>query len=79
MYTIGLYFGQILTVNPPNGSRGLILLPIMYMFIAYGLFQIHSWIKKFSLIMNIFFCFLGTSVIILDLYTYIYWMTWIRV
>jgi len=79
MFSVGLYFGQVLAVNPPNGSRGLILLPIMYMFIAHGLLQIRSWIKKFSLSTTIFFYFFTTEVIILDLYTYIQWMSWIRV
>lgn len=79
MYAVGLYFGQIITVNPPNGSRGLILLPIMYICIAFGILQLRLWIQKFFPSNKVLFYLFVISVIILDISTYAQWMTWIRV
>lgn len=78
MFVAGLIFGQILTVDPPNGSRGLILLPIMYLFCGLGLFFLQSnfsWMRKLSLLTVVVSLIAAYS----DFRFYQYWMSWIKV
>ncbi len=42
IFVLGLLFGQVLSVDPPNGSRGLILLPIIYFFIGISIFSLYE-------------------------------------
>ena len=78
IYFSGLIFGQILTVDPPNGSRGLILLPIIYIFASLGLFYIYKRFKKYPMSKSILI--LGTFIVSLsDFYFYTEWMHWIKV
>ena len=74
---LGLILGQILTVNPPNGARGLIMLPFIYLFFSLAL-------NKFiSLQKNKFVKSIVVIIVLLIGYTdflfYQYWMTWIKV
>lgn len=78
IFVLGLVFGQILTVDPPNGSRGIILLPIIYLLIGVAIFSIYKWYEKrknLKFILIVFSC----VVALLDFLYYIYWMTWIKV
>lgn len=78
IYILGIVFGQILTVDPPNGARGLILLPVIYIFCALFLNYIYSKFSNKNLISIVLIVF---SVIIsyIDFIFYQYWMTWIKV
>lgn len=79
IYTLGLFFGQILTVHPPNGSRGLIILPVIYVCIGFGLSQFRTWIDACTpSIKQVLYIFV-LSEIVLDIIIYIHWMTWIQV
>lgn len=78
IFGIGLYFGQIRTVDPPNGSRGLILLPIMYLWIALGLHAITTKFHSVRLSV-IMLCIFTLVVAMNDFALYRQWMTWIRV
>lgn len=75
IFIFGLIFGQILTVDPPNGARGLILLPIIYFFAALTLEKIYNLCNK-----NIFILSLIIVISLLVAYNdfsyYQYWMTW---
>jgi len=68
--------GQILTVNPPNGARGLIILPCIYLLFAFGTYEIYKHLNRPGLfktaliIVSILFAFN-------DFEFYKYWMTWI--
>jgi len=46
VYLLGLIFGQILTVDPPNGARALIILPMIYFFAALALEKIYRLYPK---------------------------------
>jgi len=78
IFLTGLLFSQILTVDPPNGSRGLILLPIIYLFSALSLNLIYNKFKDTKFITPALIAF---SVIIscVDFLFYQNWMTWIKV
>jgi hypothetical protein len=74
----GLIFGQIMTVDPPNGSRGLLLLPVMYIFIGYSLNYFYKIMKNIKYI-NILLILFSIIITITDFLYYQYWMTWIKV
>ena len=77
IFVLGLTFGQILTVDPPNGSRGIILLPIIYLLIGIAIFSIYKrYQKKKNL--EIVLTALSFIVACCDLLFYMYWMTWIE-
>jgi len=78
IYISGVILGQILTVNPPNGARGLILLPIIYLFSALALNSIYYKFRNIK--------FTGPALIIfsviisyIDFLIYQNWMTWIKI
>lgn len=73
----GIILGQILTVDPPNGARGLIILPFIYLFFSLSLNNILSINKS-----NIYKFFIILLVLLLcfsDFKFYQDWMTWIKV
>ncbi|MBP7832453.1 MAG: glycosyltransferase family 39 protein [Candidatus Levybacteria bacterium] len=78
IFATGLLFSQILTVYPPNGARGLIVLPILYFAIGLALYTIFkkcSYSKKINLLLFVSsFC-----IAVIDIVFYFYWMTWIQV
>lgn len=78
LFFSGLVLGQIMTVHPPNGSRGLILLPTMYIFIGYSLNYLYKKSKTVKNI-NLLFIILSIIVAIADFIYYQYWMSWIGV
>lgn len=78
IYFFALLFGQILTVDPPNGSRGLILLPIIYIFSALTLNLIFNKFKESKFIIPALITISGI-ISFLDFLFYQNWMTWIRV
>lgn len=77
-YIVSIIFGQVLTVNPPNGARGLILLPIIYFLVSLGLFYIYKKLPKKD-ITNYAFILLTLGVLIFDVFFYFNWMGWILV
>jgi len=78
IYFGGLVFGQILTVDPPNGARGLIMLPIIYLFSSLSLFYFYNKVKNYYLLSNAIP--IGAFAIAFsDFYFYINWMSWINV
>lgn len=70
--------GQIITINPPNGARGLIVLPCIYLLFAYGIYKIYqlSGNKK---VVILSFLLLSITFSALDFSFYKYWMSWISV
>jgi hypothetical protein len=76
--TSGLMLGQILTVDPPNGSRGLIFLPAIYVFIGLSFNYLHEKLK-FNRKAKISFVIFSILIAISDFVYYQYWMTWIKV
>src|SRR3989344_3047111 len=78
IYLGGLVFGQMLTVDPPNGARGLIMLPIIYLFSSLSLFYFYNKLEKYTLLRNLIP--VGAFTIALfDFFFYINWMSWINV
>src|SRR3989338_2235726 len=78
IYISGVIFGQILTVYPPNGARGLIILPIVYLFSSLSLFYIYKEFSKYRFIGHIL-VLISFIMAFLDFYFYTQWMTWIKV
>lgn len=78
IYVVGLVFGQILTVDPPNGSRGLILLPVIYLFSSFGLFFLYKKFEKYKLTKPLFIL-VAILIAVWDFYIYTNWMSWIQV
>ena len=78
IYILGIFFGQILTLDPPNGARGLIILPSIYIFFALGLYKIYTASGKNKLVLtllvivSLLYCYLDFSY-------YQDWMGWIKV
>lgn len=75
---LGIVFGQILTVYPPNGARGLIMLPVIYLFSSLALFELYKKSDK----SKVFLILIITASLLmsyLDFKYYQYWMTWIPV
>ena len=75
---LGIVFGQILTVYPPNGARGLIMLPVIYLFSSLALFELYNKSDK----SKVFLILVITASILmsyLDFKYYQYWVTWIPV
>lgn len=78
IYFLGLLFGQVLTVDPPNGSRGLILLPIIYIFSALTLNLIFNKLKESRFIIPALIIMSGI-ISFMDFLFYQNWMSWIKV
>jgi len=78
IYLLGVIFGQILTINPPNGARGLILLPVIYIFFSLGLYKLYVLTGKTKLLLFLF-VLLSLIYSYLDFTYYQYWMTWIKI
>lgn len=78
VFSLGIVLGQILTVNPPNGARGLIILPVIYLFFAIGLYKLYLKTGKSRLLLYMFIL-LSFIYSFLDFSYYQYWMTWIKV
>lgn len=78
IYSLGLLFGQILTVDPPNGSRGLILLPVIYIFSALTLNLIFNKFKESRFIIPVLIIMSGI-ISCMDFLFYQNWMSWIKV
>ncbi len=78
IFVSGLVFTQILTMYPPNGARGLIVLPVIYLTVAISLFkfqQYYAYHKYTSVILALF----TFAVCVFDILFYFYWMSWIKV
>lgn len=74
----GIYFGQILTVDPPNGSRGLIMLPSYFIISSVALNEMFLKIKDYKLLIY------GLILLIIifsvcDFIFYQNWMSYIKV
>lgn len=76
--TAGIVSGQILTVNPPNGARGLIMLPAIYILSALAINQIYKRSGKKNIVLTATII-VSLMVSLYDLFFYQYWMTWIQV
>jgi hypothetical protein len=74
---MGIY-GQITTVDPPNGARGLIILPCIYLLFSLGLLKIYEHLGKQRLALCAF-VILTFLFSIADFMFYKYWMEWIKV
>lgn len=79
IYAVGLYAGQMLTVDPPNGSRGLILLPIIYLLIAFALDNIRRFFLKKSRVATAILLIGTVSIALWDTIFYMRWMSWITI
>lgn len=76
IFILGLILGQILTVDPPNGSRALVFLPIIYFFSAFTLeklYQLSERSRLFLIIMVVFALIIAYN----DFTYYQNWMRWI--
>jgi len=78
IYIIGIILGQCLTVNPPNGARALIFLPVIYIFSSLVFYSLYKKYENFKFIALIFII-LAFTLAINDFMYYKYWMTWIKV
>lgn len=76
IFVTGLIAGQMMTVHPPNGSRALILLPIIYLFIGFSLNYIYNKMPKS--LANLAIIFFSILVALSDFVFYQNWMTWIK-
>lgn len=75
---LGLILGQILTVDPPNGSRALVFLPIIYLFSAFTiekLYQLSGRSRLFLIIMVVFALIIAYN----DFTYYQNWVRWILI
>jgi hypothetical protein len=77
-YFFSLFLGQILTLDPPNGSRGLIMLPIIYLFSSLPVYILYKKCKHKKIFITIYLI-LSFAVVIGDINFYNFWMTWIKV
>lgn len=78
IFILGLILGQILTVDPPNGSRAMVFLPVIYLFPAFALerlYQLSGRSRLFLIIMVIFALIIAYN----DFTYYQSWMRWIQV
>ena len=78
IFILGLLLGQILTVDPPNGSRALVFLPIIYLFSGFALeklYQLSGRSRLFLIIMVVFALIIAYN----DFAYYQNWMRWIQV
>lgn len=78
IFLSAIIFGQILTVYPPNGARGLIMLPVIYLFSSLALFEFYKKSDK----SKVFLLLMLTASLLmsyLDFKYYQYWMIWIPV
>lgn len=78
IFISGLIMGQVMTVDPPNGSRGLIFLPIMYIFIGYSLNSLYKIMRNVRYV-NLLFISFSIIIAITDFLYYQYWMSWIKI
>jgi hypothetical protein len=78
IYVSGVILGQVLTVDPPNGARGLILLPIIYLFSALSLNSIYNRFRNAKFIVLVLIIF-SVIISVIDFLFYQNWMTWIKV
>lgn len=78
IFIVGLITSQILTVFPPNGARGLILLPVIYLAIGMMLAVIQNKFKN-KVLINSILLILSIVISIIDVTFYFYWMSWIVV
>lgn len=78
IFIAGLISSQVFTVYPPNGARGLIVLPVIYLSLAIALFKLQKNYahKKYISVIYAVFALLVCST---DILFYFYWMTWIKV
>jgi hypothetical protein len=70
--------GQAITVDPPNGARGLVMLPCIYLFFALFLDKVYKMDKK-SKYIPVIIVFLSIIYSVSDFMFYQNWMGWIRV
>lgn len=77
LYIVGLYAGQVLTVDPPNGSRALIILPVIYLFIGIGLHTVYTKIPLPRKMRLIIMLALTAVISMIEITTYFHWMSWI--
>lgn len=71
-------FGQVLTVEPPNGARALVMLPAIYVIFGLGVNSFLNFFKQ-SKLAKASIIFLSLAYAISDIKFYQYWMTWIKV
>src|SRR3989344_836432 len=73
-----IIFGQILTVHPPNGARGLIMLPSYYIIASIFFYKIHEVSGKSKVVLA-GITLLSFIFSIQDFLFYQFWMEWIKV
>jgi hypothetical protein len=78
IYAVGLYAGQVLTVDPPNGSRALLFLPVIYLFIAFGLESIRTVFPKKTRTAIGVILMITIMLSLWDIMFYFQWMSWIK-
>lgn len=74
---ISLILGQILTIDPPNGARGLVNLPVIYIFSSLAFYYFYLLSKKNFFVLLIIIT-LSILFMYYDLNYYKYWMGWIQ-
>lgn len=78
VFFLGLLFGQLLTVDPPNGSRALVFLPVIYLFSALTVEKFYQLTGRKHLFLIVTVIISGI-LIYYDFSYYQYWMSWIPV
>jgi hypothetical protein len=78
MYILAIVFGQIFTVDPPNGSRALVILPVIYIFVGVSLEKIRHTFHKISVTPYILIWYACLTAVF-DIYMYSQWMRTIKV
>jgi 4-amino-4-deoxy-L-arabinose transferase-like glycosyltransferase len=68
-----LSFRRTLTVDPPNGSRALVILPIIYLFVGMALDKIRNRLQKISMTPYILISYVILTACV-DVYIYSRWM-----
>lgn len=78
IFLLGIILGQIMTIDPPNGARGLVLLPIIHLFISFSFYRFYNKYMKWNFFPYLFILF----ILILSYFNwefYKYWMNWIDI
>ncbi len=73
-----VFFGQIMTVDPPNGARAVIALPSYYIISSMTMWEIYKRSNKSNLVLGSLF-FLSFIFLTYDFLIYNFWMKWIKV
>lgn len=78
LFGLGL-FGQVLTINPPNGARGLIMAPVLYMFVGQGIYFMYRQYPSHTERIQQSIIIGALIIAFSDFLFYTQWMSWIRI